>query len=47
MEPFDQRYDRGPRWDARVDAAQRWADHVLGIVAGETAAKVVPLALVG
>jgi integrase len=40
---LDQRYDRDPRWTARVDAAERWAQHVLGIVTGEGAAKVVPL----
>jgi integrase len=32
---LDQRYDRDPRWNARVDAAGRWAQHVLGIVTGE------------
>jgi integrase len=40
---LDQRYDRDPRWNARVEAAERWAQHVLGIVTGDTAAKVVPL----
>ncbi|MCC2664544.1 MAG: hypothetical protein K0S35_2466 [Geminicoccaceae bacterium] len=29
---LDQRYDRDPRWDRRVDAAQRWADHVMRII---------------
>jgi integrase len=40
---LDQRYDRDPRWRRRVEAAERWAQHVLGIVTGESAAKVVPL----
>jgi hypothetical protein len=41
---LDQRYDRDPRWNARVEAAERWAQHVLGIVAGENAeTNVVPL----
>ncbi len=40
---LDQRYDRDPRWSRRVEAAERWAQHVLGIVAAASAAKVVPL----
>ena len=32
---LDQRYDRDPRWSRRVEAAERWAQHVLGIVARE------------
>jgi integrase len=31
---LDQRYDRDPRWSRRVEAAERWAQHVLGIVTG-------------
>ena len=40
---LDQRYDREPRWNGRVDAAERWARHVLGIVTSEHAANVVTL----
>ena len=36
-------YSRDPRWIARVEAAERWAAHFLGIVTGESAAKVVRL----
>jgi integrase len=34
-------YDRGDYWHLRVEAAQRWADHVMGSVEGGD--KVVPL----
>ena len=38
---LDQRYDRDPRLAGRVDAAERWADHVMRIV--ERDGKVVQL----
>jgi hypothetical protein len=34
-------YDRGDYWHLRVEAAQRWADHVMGLIEG--ADKVVAL----
>jgi integrase len=40
---LDQRYDREPRWAGRVEAAERWTQHVLGIVAGTGPAKAVQL----
>jgi integrase len=39
---LDQRYDRDPRWARRVEAADRWAQHVLGIVEDGETAEVVP-----
>jgi integrase len=40
---LDQRYDRDQRWPARIEAARRWSEHVLAIVTGQQAPKVVPL----
>jgi integrase len=36
-------YDRAEYWAQRVDAAARWADHVLGVVESSGGAAVVPL----
>jgi integrase len=40
---LDQRYDRDPRLAGRVDAAQRWADHVMLIVSTGSRGEVVQL----
>ncbi len=39
-----ERYDREPRWQERMQAAQKWADHVAALVAPKTSDTVVPLA---
>ena len=38
-----ERYDREPRWADRQQAAQRWADHVAGLVGEKPSATVVSL----
>jgi integrase len=40
---LDQRYDRDPRWHGRIEAAERWAQHVLGVMGAQAGANVVPL----